>query len=117
MTIQDIRTLLDAELLLGEDMLGQEAENAICSDLMSDVLAYSHGHSVLITGLCNPQVIRTAEMMDIFCIVFVRGKRPDEAMLALARQKDIAIMTTGRKMFTCCGILFREGLSGGGEDE
>lgn len=117
MTIKDICNVLDGELILGEEMLDREVENAFSSDMMSDVLAYADDHSLLITGLCNPQVIRTAEMLDIFCIVFVRGKRPDKHMLDLARVKGIAILSTWHKMFTTCGILFREGLTGGAHIE
>ena len=87
--------------------------NACGSDMMSDVLAFVKDQSVLITGLCNPQVIRTAEMMDIICICFVRGKQPDEAMIALAREKGIVLLTTTLRMFTACGMLYESGLRGG----
>ena len=68
---------------------------------------------MLITGLCNPQVIRTAEMMDIVCLVFVRGKVPDENMIRLADQRDIAMMSTQLPMFSACGVLYTAGLRGG----
>ena len=64
-------------------------------------------------GLVNPQVVRTAEMMDMHCIIFVRGKRPDETVLSLARQKDITILATPYRMFTACGLLYEKGLEGG----
>ncbi|MEF9839694.1 MAG: DRTGG domain-containing protein, partial [Lachnospiraceae bacterium] len=69
--------------------------------------------SVLITGLCNPQVIRTAEMLDIVCIIFVRGKSPDNKILELAKEKRIAVLSTTHHMFTTCGILYNHGLLGG----
>jgi len=80
---------------------------------MSDVLAYVKDQSVLITGLCNPQVVRTAEMMDMVCIVFVRGKRPSEEAIALAKQKGLVMMTTQHRMFSACGLLFSAGLASG----
>ena len=74
MLIREIKTLLDAQILSGEQMLDQDVAEAFASDMMSDVLAFANPHCVLLTGLCNPQVIRTAEMLDVSCIVFVRGK-------------------------------------------
>ena len=113
MTVNTIKELLDARVLAGEDLLDTEVYRACGSDMMSDVLAYCGKCSVLITGLCNPQVVRTAEMLDICCIIFVRGKLPDENMLALARGKSIAVLATGHYMFTTCGILYENGLRGG----
>ena len=78
-----------------------------------DVLAFVKDQPVLLTGLCNPQVIRTAEMMDIMCLVFVRGKRPDEKMIELARERGICLLATPHTMFTACGILYKAGLVGG----
>ena len=83
------------------------------SDLMSDVLAFVKDQAMLLTGLVNPQVIRTAEMMDMKCIVFVRGKRPDEDMIDLAIERDIVLMCTKLEMFTACGLLYKNGLKGG----
>ena len=113
MTIRDIKDLLGAELVCGEEWLDKEVLMACGSDLMSDVLAYVKEQSVLITGLVNPQSIRTAEMMDIVCIIFVRGKIPTEEMVSLARQREIAILRTDEHMFTTCGILYSNGLRGG----
>lgn len=78
MTIREVVKLLDAEILCGKDRLDTEIHTACGSDMMSDVLAYVKDQSVLLTGLLNPQVVRTAEMMDMLCIVFVRGKRPEQ---------------------------------------
>ena len=69
------------------------------SDMMSDVLAFVKDQAVLLTGLVNPQVIRTAEMMDIVCIVFVRGKMPDPSMIGLAEERGIALLSCGQRMF------------------
>ena len=86
MTIRDITEILSAQVICGEENLEKEVHNACGSDMMSDVLAFVKDQSLLITGLCNPQVIRTAEMMDIICICFVRGKEPDDAMVELAKE-------------------------------
>ena len=113
MTVHDIRDLLDATMLAGKDFAQTEVHSACGSDMMSDVLAFVKDQSVLITGLCNPQTIRTAEMMDIVCVVFVRGKIPDENTRQLAADRDIAVLSTQLPMFTACGILYKAGLRGG----
>ena len=113
MTIREMQQVLDAKFLYGEELADLDAQFVFSADMMSDVLAYCGKCSVLITGLCNPQVVRTAEMLDIVCIIFVRGKMPDEHMLALARGMNIAILATDHYMFTTCGILYENGLQGG----
>ena len=113
MTIGEMQKLLDADILFGKELLDMDAEFVFSSDMMSDVLAYAEECSVLITGLCNPQVVRTPEMLDIVCIVFVRGKMPDANIIALARDKGMAILATKHFMFTTCGILYEHGLRGG----
>ena len=113
MKIHELQKVLGAELLCGESYLDGDVYSACCSDMMSDVLAFVKDQSVLLTGLVNPQVVRTAEMMDMHCIIFVRGKRPDETVLSLARQKDITILATPYRMFTACGLLYENGLEGG----
>ena len=95
MLVKDLIPLLDAELIYGSDDIDiREIHSGCGSDMMSDVLAFVKDQPVLLTGLCNPQVIRTAEMMDIMCLVFVRGKRPDEKMIELARERDICLLAT-----------------------
>lgn len=113
MTIEDIRAILGAKYMVGEEWKDREVHTACGSDMMSDVLAFMKDQSVLLTGLCNLQVIRTCEMMDIICIVFVRGKLPDEAMLEMAKEKGIAILASGHRMFSACGLLYEKGLRGG----
>ena len=113
MKISEIKDLLDAEVLTGADHLDSDVFSACGSDMMSDVLAYVKDQAVLLTGLVNSQVVRTAEMMDMICIVFVRGKAPDEMLLALAEERGIAVMATDKTMFTACGLLYSEGLRGG----
>jgi predicted transcriptional regulator len=112
MRIQEIAALLDACVLCGEEHLDREVSSACGSDMMSDVLAYVKDHAVLLTGLVNPQVVRTAEMMDVLVIVFVRGKRPDAALVALARERRLVLLATQRRMFDACGILYGAGLRG-----
>ena len=113
MTINDIRELLGAEVLCGSERLDMEVHSACGSDMMSDVLAYVKDQAVLITGLCNPQVVRTAEMMDMVCIVFVRGKRPSDEAIELAKSKQLVMLATPHRMFTACGMLYAAGLNGG----
>lgn len=113
MTVNDVIKLLDAKLIYGENALDREVHTACGSDMMSDVLAFVKDQAVLLTGLVNPQVIRTAEMMDMKCVVFVRGKKPTEAMCELAESLDIVLLATKYEMFTSCGILYKNGLRGG----
>ena len=110
MIINDVVKILEADVLCGENSLDREVKSACGSDMMSDVLAYVKNQAVLLTGLVNPQVIRTAEMMDMECIVFVRGKRPDDAMISLANDRDMVILCTKIDMFTACGKLYESGL-------
>lgn len=113
MTVNEVIKLLDAKLICGEDLTECEVHTACGSDMMSDVLAFVKDQAVLLTGLVNPQVIRTAEMMDMKCIVFVRGKKPTEAMRELAESLGIVLLATKYEMFTSCGILYKNGLRGG----
>ena len=113
MQIRDVKNILDAEVLSGEELLDTEVHAACGSDMMSDVLAYVKDQAVLLTGLLNQQAIRTAAMMDMVCVVFVRDKRPGEDILEVARQNGIAVMTTTHRMFTARGLLYTAGLNGG----
>ena len=112
MKISDIKTLLGAEVVCGENNLDRDVFSACGSDMMSDVLAYVKDQAVLITGLNNPQVIRTANMMDMVCVVFVRGKIPNEMTLDLARESGICVLHADIPMFACCGRLYEAGLRG-----
>lgn len=113
MTIKEVQKTLNATLLTPEADTSKEVHAACGSDMMSDVLAYVKDQAVLVTGLNNPQVVRTADMMDMVCICFVRGKVPDETVLSLARERNIAVMTSSMTMFTACGLLYEAGLRGG----
>ena len=113
MKISEIKNILNAELICGEDLLESEVFTACGSDMMSDVLAFVKEQAVLLSGLVNPQVIRTAEMMDMKCIVFVRGKKPSLDMIDLATERDIVLLRSDLEMFTACGLLYTNGLKGG----
>lgn len=114
MKISEIKELLKAEVVCGEDLLESEVYSACGSDMMSDVLAYVKDQGVLLTGLVNSQVIRTAEMMDMVCIVFVRNKRPTEEMVELAREMGIALLCSPKRMYEACGKLYMNGLNRNG---
>lgn len=112
MKISTIKEILDAEVLCCEELIESHVYSACGSDMMSDVLAYVKDQAVLLTGLVNPQVIRTAEMMDMRCIVFVRSKKPSEEMLELARESNIVLLSSAKRMYDACGLLYQGGLIG-----
>jgi len=114
MTINDIKQLLDAEVICG-DNLDRDVLSACGSDMMSDVLAYVKDQAVLLTGLVNAQVIRTAEMMDMIAVVFVRSKKPGQDIIELAKENGMVVLATPRRMYEACGILYSNGLKGNGE--
>lgn len=110
MKIRELVSLLDADALCCEDCLDDEIINACGSDMMSDVLAFVKDQTALLTGLVNPQVIRTAMMVDMPCVVFVRGKCPSPDMIALAKDNSIVLLTSRLRMYEACGRLYVKGL-------
>ena len=112
MKISKMQELLEAKIVCGEEYLGRHVYSACGCDLMSDVLAFASDQAVLLTGLVNPQVIRTAVMMDMNCIVFVRSKNPTEEMLELAKESGIVVMRTDKRLYEACGLLYSNGLVG-----
>ena len=110
MEISRVAEILDAAVLTCTDFLDGEVFTACGSDMMSDVLAFVQHQGVLLTGLMNSQVIRTAMMMDMNCIVFVRGKQPSEEMQLFAENSGIIMMSTQLSMFESCGRLYEAGL-------
>ena len=112
MKISTIKELLDAEVICNEELLSGHVYSACGSDMMSDVLAYVKDQAVLLTGLVNSQVIRTAEMMDMVCVVFVRSKKPTPEMIELAKESGIVLLATTKRMYEACGILYSNGLVG-----
>ncbi len=114
MKISTIKELLNAEIVCGEENLENEVYSACGSDMMSDVLAYVKDQAVLLTGLVNTQVVRTAEMMDMVCVVFVRSKSPTPEMVELAREHGMVLMKSKMRMYEACGKLYANGLQGNG---
>ncbi len=115
MHIQEIAEILDAQIHTVAEEENFEIFSACGADLMSDVMAFSKENAMMITGLVNPQVIRTAEMMDIRVVVFVRGKKPQECMISMAQERNISVLSTELPMFTACGRLYMNGIHGRGE--
>lgn len=114
MLISEIVEILDARILnLNEQVDKVDIKSAFGSDMMSDVLAYVNDQGLLLTGLVNTQVVRTAEMMDIPCIIFVRGKTPEANIIELATSKNIVLLSTQDRMYSACGKLFKKGLPAG----
>ena len=112
MTLEQIQEILGAEVLVGSEKLSTEIKIGCGCDLMSDVLAFSKPDCLLLTGLTNLQAVRTAEMVDIKAICFVRGKRPGNDTIDLAKNKKIPLLLTPLPLFEACGKLYREGLIG-----
>lgn len=112
MKISKMQELLDAKVLCGEEHLGRHVYTACGCDLMSDVLAFAKDQAVLVTGLVNPQVVRTALMMDMNCIVFARSKQPTDEIIELAKEHELVVLGTDKSLYTTCGILYTNGLAG-----
>ena len=112
MTIRQVMEIVDGKVLIGEDRLDGRVDTACGSDLMSDVLAFVKEKTLLITGLINPHVLRTAEMLDITCIIFSRGKLPSEEMLEMADEIGITVISSPLTTYTACGELYLHGLPG-----
>lgn len=110
MRIREMVGLLNAKVVLGEEMLDMEVTSACASDMMSDVLAFPKEQIALLTGLNNPQVIRTADVLDIRCVVFVRGKQPTAEILEMAKEYGVAVLSTDKTMYIASGILYASGL-------
>jgi len=112
MKLKEVRDILNARLLSGQEYLDNDIDAAFSSDLMSDVLAFVNKKTLLLTGLINAQVIRTAEMAELSAIIFVRNKQPGNDIIELAKENNIVLMTTEHTLFTASGILYSAGLKG-----
>ena len=110
MKLSQVKEILNARIMCGEEFMDREVKSACGCDLMSDVLAFVKDKALLLTGLINPQVIRTAEMMDIETIVFVRGKEPDDSIIGMAKMKDMTLMSTDYPLYIASGMLYSNGL-------
>jgi len=116
MTLGEVRRILEAEVVVGTGLDEIEVEMGCGADLMSDVLAFSRTGALLLTGLTNVQVVRTADMADIVAICFVRGKMPQEEAVKLAVSNNLPLLATRVPMFESCGRLYRHGLRGCSEN-
>lgn len=112
MTLKEIKEILQAEIICGENRLEEEVKLAGGSDLMSDVLAFGKPGILLLTGLTNAQSVRTADIIEAKAIVYVRGKRPEKKGIELAKEKGIPILSTKYMMYKACGLLYNHGLPG-----
>ena len=117
MKLNEIKEILAAEVVCGDELLDREVTSAFACDMMSAVLAFAKADSVLLTGLVNPQTIRTALMLDMHAVVFVRSKRLTEEVVALAKESGIVVLSTDCRMFDTCGKLYAKGLKGSGEGD
>jgi predicted transcriptional regulator len=111
-TLREVKEILDADVIVGEDQLDKEVQTAFSADLMSDVLAFATAGSLLLTGVTNPQVVRTSEILDIAAIIMVRGKRPSQETAQLAQELRIPILSTKYILFETSGRLHARGIVG-----
>ena len=114
MKISEVVQFLNANVATGEDLLDEEVSSAFGSDMMSEVLAYVQDQGLLLTGLVNEQIIRTAAMMNMSAIIMVRGKQPSPAMIRMAEDNDLVVLTTDLTMYESSGILYTNGLNPAG---
>lgn len=110
MKICDVVSFLECDVICGEQNMDKQLSSACGADLMSDVLAFAKEECVLLTGMVNHHVIRTAEMLDVMCIVFVRGKMPTDDVSELAGQCGITLLSCKHTLYEACGILYTHGL-------
>jgi len=110
--LQEVREILDADIIVGKDQMDMEVTAAFGADLMSDVLAFAKPGSLLLTGLTNPQIIRTSDVLDIAAIILVRGKRPLPETVQLAEELRIPLLTTQYILFEAVGRLYSKGIVG-----
>lgn len=113
MKLAEIRDVLQCEVLAGDDGLSTEVETVVASDGMSEILAFAHPGALMITGLTNVQSVRTADIANVRAIIYIRGKRPADKAIDLARANSIPVLATAMGMFDVCGILRDAGLKGG----
>ncbi len=110
MDLCELTTLIEGKLITRECSTGRPIKGCCGADLMSDVLASIQPDALLLTGLCNPQVVRTAQMADVCAIVIVRGKNPPKETVDLANLEGIPLISSPFGMFELCGRLYKAGL-------
>ena len=112
MKIADIVRILDAQVLCGQDKLEEEITAAFGTDMMSDALAFMQEKTLLLTGMVNTHVIRTAEMLEVRCVVFVRGKPVSNEVLQMGEDQGMVLLRTPKTLYISCGLLYEQGLPG-----
>ena len=110
MKLNEVKTILDADILFGHDLIDMEVNTAFGADLMSDVLAFAKPGCMLLTGLTNSQVVRTANVLDIVAIIIVRGKKPSPETIRLAKEVKIPVLSTKYILFEAAGRLYEKGI-------
>jgi len=110
MTIREMAERIDAVVYADPNQIDEDLNGAFGSDMMSDVLAFAENRDVLLTGLLNPQIVRTAHMLDMRCIIIVRGKTATEEIKRLAAENHIALLETKLSMYEASGKLYEGGL-------
>lgn len=112
MKLHEVKEILDADVIVGTEKLDMEVKTAFGADLMSDVLAFAKTGSLLLTGLTNAQVIKTAATRNIAAIILVRGKQPSSEAINAAKELQIPILATKYILFETAGILYSKGIVG-----
>lgn len=110
MKLADVKSILDAEVITGEDLLDTSVSSGFGCDLISDSLCFSRPDCLLLTGLTNIQIIQVADMIEARAIIFVRGKKPGQEIIEMAREKRIPLLVTRLFLFEGCGLLYKHGL-------
>lgn len=116
MYLNEIVNLLGADVLTDDADYNLELNSAFSSDVMSDVIAYSHDKSILITALIDATAIRTADLMGITCVIFIGTSTPDQEIIDLANSHGLTIVKSPLSMYVTCGLLFSNGLQGMGQE-
>ncbi|MFC1683088.1 ATP-binding protein [Candidatus Zixiibacteriota bacterium] len=115
MEIKTIKEALEAEVIAGQDRLGETVEHIYASDLMSDVLAFGRPNSILLTGLATQQAIISAHMAEFKGVVFIRGKNPKDGAEKFARENDLIMLCTNLDMYDACVRIEMMERQGGGQ--
>ncbi len=110
MTIAEAAAAIGATPICGEENMDKPLTSGCGADLMSDVLTFAKDGSILLTGMVNQHVIRTAEMLDVLCITFVRGKKPTDDIIDLAKQTGVTLLCCDHTLYEACGRLYEKGL-------
>jgi len=110
MKLRTIAELLEAEIFCTEEQLDKEVPCAFGSDLISDILMCTKEPTLLLTGLTNPQIVRLSDMIDLLGIIFVRGKKPTQELIEMAKERNLPMISTAFTLYKSSGILYNNGL-------